>query len=73
MTGCHQMYHAEDALYPRDEQGEMLKGEGLNLSDLERRLPWVFIVLYGMLGVGIAIAWIAGVVAMIVKEYIHAL
>ena len=60
MTGCHQMYHAEDELYPRDESGETIKGQGLNISDLERRLPEVFIALYTVFGVGIVIAWIRG-------------
>jgi len=62
MTGCHRMYHAEDELYPRDENGEMIKGQGLNISDLERRLPWVFIVVYAIFGVGIAVAWTIGLI-----------
>jgi 8-oxo-dGTP pyrophosphatase MutT (NUDIX family) len=62
MVGCHQMYHAEDELYPRDEDGEMIKGQGLNISDLERRLPWAFIVLYVVFGAGIAIAWAMGLI-----------
>ena len=57
LDGCHQMYHVEDELYPRDERGEMIKGRGLNISDLERRLPWVFIVLYVVFGAGI-VAWL---------------
>ena len=40
------MYHAEDELYPRDAQGNMIKGVKLNFSDLEARLPTLFIILY---------------------------
>ena len=40
------MYHAEDELYPRDAQGNMIKGAKLNFSDLEARLPTLFIILY---------------------------
>jgi len=46
------MYHVEDKLYPRDEGGEMIPGEGLNFSDLEARLPMLFVVLYCIFGVG---------------------
>ena len=46
MEGCAMMYHAEDALYPRDDQGQVLPGQGLNISDRERWLPWVFITVY---------------------------
>ncbi|UCH89346.1 MAG: hypothetical protein JSV49_01480, partial [Thermoplasmata archaeon] len=45
------MYHLEDTLYPRDEDGKMIPGEGLNFSDLEARLPTLFVVLYGLFGV----------------------
>ena len=45
------MYHKEDKLYPRDEKGKMIRGKGLNFSDLEARLPWLFIVLYGIFGI----------------------
>jgi hypothetical protein len=46
------MYHVEDKLYPRDEDGKMIPGEGLNFSDLEARLPMLFVVLYCIFGVG---------------------
>ena len=45
------MYHVEDTLYPRDEDGKMIPGEGLNFSDLEARLPMLFVALYGIFGV----------------------
>jgi len=44
------MYHVEDELYPREEGGKMISGEGLNFSDLEARLPIVFVVLYSIFG-----------------------
>lgn len=52
------MFHAEDELYPRDAEGAMVPGEGLNFSDLEARLPTLFIVLYCILGAGSMIALI---------------
>lgn len=42
------MYHAEDELYPRDERGQVKPRAGLNFSDLEQWLPWVFLVLYAL-------------------------
>jgi len=62
LAGCHQMYHVEDELYPRDEKGEMIKGQGSSFSDLERRLPEVYIILYVVFGVGILIAWLKGII-----------
>jgi len=52
MSQSVKMYHVEDELYPRDENGEMIPGEGLNFSDLEARLPMLFVVLYCIFGVG---------------------
>lgn len=46
MEGSVRMYHIEDAIYPRDEQGKMIPGKGLNFSDLEKRLPTLFLALY---------------------------
>ena len=46
------MYHGEDKLYPRDKDGKMIPGKGLNFSDLEARLPLLFVVLYCIFGVG---------------------
>ena len=51
LEGIERMYHKEDELYPRDEQGNMVKGIKLNFSDLEARLPTLFIVLYSFSGV----------------------
>lgn len=48
-----QMYHQEDKLYPRDAQNRPIPGRGLNFSDLEVRLPWLFIVLYLVLGLSL--------------------
>lgn len=50
-----QMYHREDELYPRDPQGNSIPGKGLNFSDLESRLPQLFIVLYIVLGLSLAV------------------
>jgi len=54
MTGSWKMYHAEDKLYPRDEQDRPIPGEGLNFSDRERWLPRVFMGLYALFLVGVA-------------------
>jgi len=56
IPGSVQMYHREDSLYPVDEDGRPLHGQGLNLSDLEARLPVLFISLYVVLGLGLIIA-----------------
>ncbi|HUW15331.1 MAG TPA: hypothetical protein VM537_36810 [Anaerolineae bacterium] len=53
MVSSVQIFHREDALYPRDELGNMVSGKGLGFSDLEARLPLVFLWLYGLLGVGL--------------------
>ena len=55
MEGSSQMYHAEDDLYPRSGQGERKRRKGLNFSDLERQLPWVFIALYGIFLIGVVV------------------
>lgn len=55
MDGSSQMYHAEDVLYPRSDQGERKRRKGLNFSDLERQLPWVFLVLYALFLVGVVV------------------
>ena len=52
MPESAKMYHVEDKLYPRDEDGKMIPGKGLNFSDLEVRLPMLFVVLYCIFGVG---------------------
>lgn len=60
MAGCQQMYHVEDELYPVDEQGEAIVGQGLNISDLERRLPQLFMALYVVAGMGMLVGQFAG-------------
>jgi hypothetical protein len=55
MPGSIQMYHKEDELYPRNAQGETI-GSSLGISNLEASLPIVFIVLYIVFGVGLALA-----------------
>lgn len=50
MRGSVRMYHLEDALYPRDEKGKPIPDEGLNFSDIEAKLPILFIVLYALFG-----------------------
>jgi hypothetical protein len=62
MEGNVQMYHAEDELYPRNNQGKLKPGKGLNFSnkgpnfsDLERQLPWVFIALYGIFLISVVV------------------
>ena len=46
MKDSHQMYHKEDEIYPRNEDGKMLKGRGLNFSDREKWLPVTFAFIY---------------------------
>lgn len=55
LPGSVQMYHREDVLYPRISQNKPIQGVGLNFSDLERRLAWLFIGLYVILGLGLAV------------------
>jgi hypothetical protein len=53
MTGCARMYHEEDELYPRDEQGNQLPSPGLDLSTLESWLPRTFAALYVLFALGL--------------------
>jgi len=39
-----------------DVEGKMVPGQGLNFSDLEARLPWLFLALYGLFGTGLLVA-----------------
>jgi hypothetical protein len=64
LAGSVKMYHREDALYPVDEQGRPIEGQGLNLVDLEMRLPWLFLALYSIFGVGLAAAFLAEIVGI---------
>jgi len=57
MAGAVKIYHVEDQLYPRDASGNLIPGKGLNFSDLEARLPWLFMLLYSVLGFGILTAF----------------
>ena len=55
MANSHRMYHAEDALYPRDAGGNPIPGQSLNISDRERWLPRVFIFVYALFLLGFVI------------------
>jgi hypothetical protein len=60
MQGCHQMYLKErEELYKRDAQGRKVPAGRLNFSELESRLPALFIVLYALFGLFLilALAW----------------
>jgi hypothetical protein len=46
IPGLTRIYHREDELYPVDEHGHSIPGQGLNISDLEVRLPMLFRRLY---------------------------
>jgi hypothetical protein len=60
------MYHVEDAIYPRDEEGKMIRGKGLNFSDLEKRLPKLFLIIYIVYAVGTVLALaVAGITALV--------
>ena len=50
------MYHAEDKLYPRADEKKMISEKGRSISDLEKRLPWLFLILYILFGIGLLIA-----------------
>lgn len=50
-----QMYHREDELYPRGPLDNAIPDSGLNFSDLEYRLPQLFIGLYIVLGLCLAV------------------
>jgi len=57
------MYHLEDTLYPRDKDDKMIPNKGLNFSDLEARLPMLFLVLYCIFGIG-------SVIVLVVRLYL---
>lgn len=67
MDGSVKMYHVEDELYPRDEKGNMIPGQGLNFSDLEVRLPWLFLVLYTLFGIGLLTVLAVRVVLLVLR------
>ena len=55
LEGIEGMYHKEDDLYPRHKDGRVKQGEGLNFSDMESKLPIMFITLYSIALAGILI------------------
>ena len=55
LPGAEMIYHREDELYPRDEAGRAIPQKGLAFSDLEGRLPILFLVLYAIFGGGLLI------------------
>jgi len=66
MESSVRMYHIEDALYPRDEEGEMIPGKGLDFSELEKRLPTLFLILYTTYAIGTVLALLGmGIVALV--------
>ena len=59
MAGCHQMYLKErEALYKRDAEGRKVPPGRLNFSELEGRLPLLFITLYVLFGLSLLVALI---------------
>jgi len=58
MKDCHRMYHAEDKLYPRDENNQPIEGEALNISDKEAWLPNVFLTCYSLGLIGLILYWL---------------
>lgn len=64
LEGIEKIYHREDELYPRDEHGNIIQGEGLNFSDLENKLPTLFITLYIIALIGVAITFIISLIKL---------
>lgn len=57
MHGCQLIYQKEyEQLYRRDKEGKKLPLGRLNFSDLESRLPLLFMSLYGFFGLMLLIA-----------------
>ena len=52
------MCHKEDKIYERDSKGKVLEDKIIAFADLESRLPSLFIILYGLFGLGLIIALI---------------
>lgn len=67
MAESVKMYHIEDKLYPRDAEGNMIPGQGLGLSDLEARLPWLFLGLYALFGIVLLIVLAVRVVLAVLS------
>jgi len=58
MKSAIKMCHKEDKIYERDSKGKVLEEKILAFADLESRLPSLFIILYGLFGLGLIIALI---------------
>jgi hypothetical protein len=58
LPGSFKMFHIEDKLYPRDSDGHMVPGKGLNFSDWESRRPGVFAVFHALVGIGLLSCWL---------------
>jgi len=61
MADSEKVYHREDALYPRNEDGQSIDHKGL-FSNIEKRLPEVFVTLYVILTTIIILAVIFGLI-----------
>jgi hypothetical protein len=59
MPESAKIFHREEALYPRDEEGKQISNKGL-FADVEKRLPLVFIILYVISGAVIVLGFLAG-------------
>ncbi len=55
MPDCERVYHLEDRLYPRDEDGKPMPSKCLSFSLREAKLPLIFLGLYLLFGSGILI------------------
>ena len=56
MASSSRMYHEEERmLYPSDDPGKIHSSEGLNFSNIEQLLPWVFVAMYSVAFIGILI------------------
>ena len=58
MEGSSMIYHEESRIYERDAQGQVRERKVKAFSDLELRLPVLFIVLYTLFGIGLIAALI---------------
>ena len=56
MPDSIRMYHQEDRLYPLNSKISFFSGS--SFSDIESKLPFLFIILYSIFGIGILIFYI---------------
>jgi len=56
IDGSTMVFHREDELYPQHPADASQHNKGLNISDLESRLPQLFMTLYVILGLALFIA-----------------